>query len=163
MSSIDSKNEPTDLKIEPTDLKTDEEEDLYMDLSKPHISREQIQKIIGFKPQNLEIYRRALVHKSLQKNVKYMQSINEPVQDYMLQSFERLEYLGDAVLNLVTAEVVYDKYPDSDEGFLTRIRTKIVRGSNCAKLARVLDLGSYILTGSGTVRIKNAENIVIND
>ena len=157
MSSIDSKTEPTDLK----DI--EEEEDLYLDLSKPHLNRDQITKIIGFKPKNLDLYRRAFVHKSLQKNVKYMQSINEPVQDYMLESFERSEYLGDAVLNLVTAEVIFDKYPDRDEGFLTRIRTKIVRGSNCAKLAKVLDLGSYIITGSGTVRIKNSDGTVIND
>jgi len=138
-------------------------EDLTMDLSKPHISRDQITKIIGFKPINLDLYRRAFVHKSLQKNVKYMEDLGFTVLDYMKESFERSEFLGDAVLNLVVAEVIYDKYPDRDEGFLTRIRTKIVRGSNCAKLAKILNLGSYILTGSGTVRIKNTENIVIND
>jgi ribonuclease-3 len=58
----------------------------------------------------------------------------------MKQSNERMEYLGDAVFNLSTATYLYKKYTDKDEGFMTRMRTKIVRGSHCAKFAKIIGL-----------------------
>ncbi len=140
-----------------------EEEDELFDLSVPHISRSDIQNIIGMRPKNIDLYRRAFVHKSLQKHVKNSELLNLNVQEYMKESFERLEFVGDAVLNLVVANMLYGLYPDKDEGFLTRVRTKIVRGTNCCKLSKKLGLGRWILTGTKIVRIKDASGAVINE
>jgi len=57
---------------------------------------------------------------------------------------ERLEFLGDAVLDLVVGEYLYKKFKNSDEGNLSKIRASLVNEAGFDKLARVLDLGSYI-------------------
>lgn len=142
---------------------TESTEDELFDLSNPHISRSDIQSIIGMRPKNIDLYRRAFVHKSLQKHVKNSELLNLNVQEYMKESFERLEFVGDAVLNLVVANMLYGLYPDKDEGFLTRVRTKIVRGTNCCKLSKKLNLGRWILTGTKIVRLKDSTGCVINE
>lgn len=154
MEAIKSNNSKTEESIE--------EEELF-DLSNPHISRSDIQSIIGMRPKNIDLYRRAFVHKSLQKHVKNSELLNLDVQEYMKESFERLEFVGDAVLNLVVANMLYGLYPDKDEGFLTRVRTKIVRGTNCCKLSKKLNLGRWILTGTKIVRLKDSTGSVTNE
>lgn len=62
---------------------------------------------------------------------------------------ERLEFLGDSVLNLVIAEALYRRRPDCEEGDLTRYRALLVKGETLAELGRELDLGSYLNLGSG--------------
>jgi len=141
------------------DLDKMDNEELEIDLTVPHITRQEIQSIIGMRPENIDLYRRAFVHKSLQKHVRNSQN----VQEYMRESFERLEYVGDGVLNLVVAKMLYDKYPDKDEGFLTRLRTKIVRGTNCCILAKKLNLGQWILTGTKIVKVKDSTGCVVNE
>lgn len=118
-----------------------------INLKDPHVNRDEIHQLIGFKPKNLDYYRRALVHKSIKKHAIHFESNNQPIQDYMKESFERMEFLGDAVLNLIVANLLYDRYPDKDEGFMTRLRTKIVRSSNCSYFAKCINLGKYILAG----------------
>lgn len=132
-----------------------------IDLSIPHMSRNDIINIIGMRPKNIDIYRRAFVHKSLQKHIKTNSDtyLVNNIQEYMKESFERLEFVGDSTLNLVVAKMLYQKFPDKDEGFLTRLRTKIVRGTNCSNLAKKLDLGKWILTGN---KIGSSNNF-IND
>jgi ribonuclease-3 len=115
------------------------------------------------RPKNLDIYRRSLVHKSLQKNVRKNINKKQDVLDYMLESNERLEFLGDAVFGLVVANLLFDKYPDEDEGFMTRMRTKIVRSSHCAKFAKVLGLDNYIITGNKVVRVKDSDGKISNN
>lgn len=66
-----------------------------------------------------------------------------------LASNQRLEYLGDAVLDLVFAEHLYQRYPDLTEGGLTRIKAALVRQSALASVARELGLGDYLLLGHG--------------
>lgn len=126
------------------------EEDI--DLTVPHVSRQQIEKILGMRPKNLDYYRRALVHKSVQRNVRRSQ---ERVLDYLTVSNERLEFLGDSVLGLIVSNYLFDKYPTKDEGFMTRTKTKLVCGKNCAKLAKVLDLGSHILMSKNVQKTSN--------
>lgn len=129
-------------------------DDTKLDLSKPHISRDEIQNILGgMRPKRLENYRRALVHKSLNKYIKYTLDQNLPVCSYLVDgkvpaSNERLEYLGDGVFNLIVAEYLFEKYPDKDEGFLTRLRTKIVRDTHCVKFSKLIGIGPFVLTGS---------------
>ena len=122
-------------------------EDDIVELTVPHISRQQIEKILGMRPKNLDYYRRALVHKSIQRNVRKHKTngSNEKVLDYLTMSNERLEFLGESVLGLIVSNYLFEKYPTKDEGCMTRTKTKLVCGKNCAKLAKVLDLGSHIL------------------
>jgi ribonuclease-3 len=75
-----------------------------------------LRQLIGFTPANMSIFRLAFSHKS--------SSSEKP---YAVQNNERLEYLGDAVLGTIVAEYLFKKYPNSDEGFLTKMRSKIVK------------------------------------
>lgn len=65
---------------------------------------------------------------------------------------ERLEFLGDAVLGLVIAQRVYEKFPDLPEGKLTRMRSNLVKGETLAKVARELKLGELIKLGPGELK-----------
>ena len=124
-------------------------------LTTPHITRQEIEALLGMRPKNLDYYRRALVHKSVQSTVRKSQ---QKVLDYLLKSNERLEYLGDSVLGLIVAHYLFDKFPTKDEGFMTRTKTKIVCGPNCAKLAREIGLGQYILMSKHVERINGKKN-----
>ncbi len=65
---------------------------------------------------------------------------------------ERLEFLGDAVLGLVTAEALYASHPDADEGTLSRLRARLVRRETLEEIARELALGDLLRLGSGELR-----------
>jgi ribonuclease-3 len=133
------------------------EEDLAThDFSKPHVSRHDIQILIGMKIKNVSYYQRALVHKSIYKAVKRYEY--DDIQEYLLQHNERLEFLGDSVLSLIIANFLYHKYPDRDEGFLTRIKTKLVNGTQLAKLAKKIDLGKHILMSNHVENIKGRDS-----
>lgn len=90
--------------------------------------------MLGFVPGNLSLYRLAFRHKSVAQNVK----------KGVKNSNERLEFLGDAVLGSVVAEVLFKLYPFEDEGFLTELRSKIVNRSNLNQLARKLGFEQLI-------------------
>jgi ribonuclease-3 len=62
---------------------------------------------------------------------------------------ERLEFLGDALLNLIIAEQLYVRWPKADEGAMTRARAELVRESTLADVARTLDLGKRLVLGPG--------------
>jgi ribonuclease-3 len=66
-----------------------------------------------------------------------------------LGDYERLEFLGDAVLEVVSSEFLFHKYPDLPEGRLTKLRASMVCEPSLASCARDLDLGKYILLGKG--------------
>jgi ribonuclease-3 len=65
---------------------------------------------------------------------------------------ERLEFLGDALVNLFIAEALYDHWPYADEGALTRARAELVRESALAPIARQLDLGAKLILGPGEMK-----------
>jgi len=90
--------------------------------------------LLGFVPGNLSLYRLAFRHKSVATNVK----------KGVKNSNERLEFLGDAVLGSVVAEVLFKLYPYEDEGFLTELRSKIVNRVNLNQLARKLGFEQLI-------------------
>ena len=87
-------------------------------------------------PSRLE---QALVHSSY---------INEN-PGFALTSNERLEFLGDAVLGLVVAEKLYQDFPHSTEGEMTKLRAALVRGSTLARIARTIKLDDYLYLGKG--------------
>ena len=65
---------------------------------------------------------------------------------------ERLEFLGDAILNLIVAEYLYTRYPQADEGSLSRLRAAVVSGASLARIATELDLGSVLALGAGELK-----------
>jgi len=67
-------------------------------------------------------------------------------------NFERLEFLGDSVLSMVAADLLYDRFPQLSEGELTRLRARLVRRETLADLARGLVLGDYLELGSGELK-----------
>ena len=65
---------------------------------------------------------------------------------------ERLEFLGDAVLNLIVAGHLYRQYPEADEGALSRLRASVVSGESLARVAAELDLGAVLALGGGELK-----------
>ena len=96
---------------------------------------EECQSAIGYHFQNPDLLRAALTHSS--------------GADTRLASNERLEFLGDAVLGLVTCEQLYLRFPDYQEGDLTKIKSVVVSRRTCARFARALNLGEYLFLGKG--------------
>lgn len=80
--------------------------------------------IVGFTPSNLQIFIQAFSHKS---------AVDPKL--HTVTSNERLEYLGDSVLSTIVAEYLFQKYPNSDEGFLTKMRSKIVKRKTLNRIA----------------------------
>lgn len=76
-------------------------------------------------------------------------------------SNERLEFLGDAVLGAVMAELLYHRYPEADEGDLSRARASLVRRSSLAELARGLALGDHLQLGGGELKTGGAQRASI--
>jgi ribonuclease III len=98
-----------------------------------------LQNKIGISFSSPALLELALVHSSF---------INEnPAQ--APASNERLEFMGDAVLGLVIAESLYQEYPESQEGDLTRLRSALVRRETLAEIARSINLGDYLMLGHG--------------
>ncbi|MDP1728253.1 MAG: ribonuclease III [Bacteroidota bacterium] len=94
-----------------------------------------IKAITGFLPHNLICYEQALRHHSVSKTIH-----NNGSKD----SNERLEFLGDAVLNAIVAEYLFKKYPFKDEGFLTQLRSKIVSRESLNELAIKIQLNKLV-------------------
>lgn len=93
-----------------------------------------IDDMFGFLPHNIELYKLALIHKSASIMVDG-QSINN----------ERLEFLGDAVIESVTSDYVFIEYPEYDEGRLTQLRSKIVSRQSLNGIAKKLGLDKLII------------------
>lgn len=93
-----------------------------------------IQKILGFKPINLDNYRKAFTHRSLNK----VDSKGSPI------NYERLEFLGDAMLGSVIAAHLFSEVPTGDEGYLTKMRSKIVSRDHLNELGKDLNLIKYV-------------------
>ena len=98
-----------------------------------------IKNILGFYPENVFLYRTAFTHSSVNHQNQSGYSINN----------ERLEYLGDAVLNLVVADFLYKKYPLEVEGFLTEMRSKIVSRRSLNHIAHKMGLSDLIRRREG--------------
>lgn len=106
--------------------------------------------LTGVTPRNINLYRNAFVHRSYctMKNDDF-QSGNEkcPSNCLPLQEmpYERLEFLGDAILGMIVTRYLYERYPDQNEGFLSRIRTKIVNGKMLGFLAEKIGFPPYAI------------------
>ena len=108
---------------------------------------DKIQFILGFAPKNLEHYRKAFTHRSTSKITAEGNPIN----------YERLEFLGDAMLSSVIAAHLFNKAPQGDEGYLTKMRSKIVSREHLNELGRDLNLIALVKTSIPTKQF--GENI----
>jgi ribonuclease-3 len=97
------------------------------------IDRVSVDTLLGTKITNLDLYQKAFTHKSALKE-------NENLDG----SFETLEFIGDSVLGFVITKFLYDKYEKHQEGFLTKARTKLVRGETLADIATKLELYKWV-------------------
>ena len=94
--------------------------------------------ILGFYPHNIEYYKQALMHKSIRKRNEKGKPLNN----------ERLEFLGDAILDATVGYIVYRHYDGKREGFLTNTRSKLVSRETLGKIANEMGLGSLLLSAS---------------
>lgn len=90
---------------------------------------------LGYSYQNQELVQLALTHRSKGD-----------------RNNERLEFLGDSILNFLIAEDLYRRFPQAKEGKLSRLRARIVKGETLAEIARELQLGEFLLLGSGELK-----------
>lgn len=115
------------------------------------VDRSTIERLTGQSAGDLDLYRRALTHRSLLRG--------EP--DSHLASNERLEFLGDALLDFVVGEALYRRFPTKNEGFLTRLRAKLVSGTALARYARRMDLGAHLLMSENAEKGQGRDNASI--
>jgi len=108
----------------------------------------QLKKMLGFAPNNLLFYKKAFIHRSIKKVDK---------RTGLTQNYERLEFLGDAMLGSVIAAFLFKKVPGGDEGYLTQMRSKIVSREHLNELGRDLDLLRFVK--STVAKSKFGENI----
>ena len=105
-----------------------------------------IDDMFGFIPHNIELYKLALIHKSASLLLDDGTQINN----------ERLEYLGDAVIEAVTSDYIYIEYPDRQEGFMTQLRSKIVSRQSLNAVAHRIGLDRHVIsTTNGSLTQKH--------
>ena len=128
---------------------------------------------VNYKIKDIKIFQQAMTHSSYiyrdfsnDKLIKMIKEKNiEPIKDpnraipLQSKSYENLEFLGDSVIHLILAEYLYTRYHKyHDEGFLTKLRTKIENGKTLAYLAKKLDLHNYVLIARNIEQIGGRDN-----
>ena len=105
-------------------------------------------EILGFYPHHIEYYRQALMHKSIGRRNDKGKPLNN----------ERLEFLGDAILDAIVGHIVYSQYEGKREGFLTNTRSKLVSRETLGKLANEMGLSQLLLSAGRS----NSHNSYVN-
>jgi len=105
----------------------------------------ELKKLLNFSPKKLNHYKKAFTHKSLRLKDKKGKNIN----------YERLEFLGDAILGSVIASYLYSKAPGGDEGYLTQMRSKIVSREYLNELGKDFDLIRFVKSNFNKVNVGN--------
>ena len=93
-----------------------------------------IKKILGFKPKNITYYKKAFLHRSMNKKDEKGNPMN----------YERLEFLGDSMLGTIISKYLYSKVPNGDEGYLTKMRSKVVSREHLNELGKDLGLINFV-------------------
>lgn len=93
-----------------------------------------MRSILGFKPKDISIYKKAFIHRSLHLKDKQGNPLN----------YERLEFLGDAMLGAIISKYIYKEVPAADEGYLTKMRSKIVSREHLNELGKELGLLNFV-------------------
>ena len=116
-----------------------------------HPAPEEFSRRLPFTLRDKELLQKVFVHRSF---------LNEK-EGGSLESNERLEFLGDAVLSNVISHMLFEKFPEIDEGELTRLRAKLVNKRTLAELAKSLSLNEFLLLGKGERSTGGRENPTI--
>ena len=111
---------------------------LRRNFGKDKIFYRAIDDMFGFIPNNIELYKLALIHKSASVTLDNGQYINN----------ERLEFLGDAVIESVSSDYLFIEFPDKNEGFLTQMRSKMVSRQSLNAVAKRIGLDDHVITNS---------------
>ena len=101
-----------------------------------------LKNILGFKPGNLKLYEIAFIHRSATFTMPDGKKINN----------ERLEYLGDAVLDAILSDYLFEKFPDATEGFMTKIRSRIVNREILNQLAISMGINHILICNISSVQ-----------
>lgn len=122
--------------------------------------------LAGVQYNNINLYRNAFIHKSYctMKNADFETGNDAcPADCIPLQemSYERLEFLGDAILGCVVARYLYERYPDQNEGFLSMMRTKIVNGKMLGHLAELVGFPKFALLSKQIEESQGRKNFKI--
>ena len=113
----------------------------------------ELEEILGFQIKNKSYYIQALMHRSFLEHL-----------DADDDSNERLEFLGDSVLSLVVAEYLFENFPDEDEGFLTKVRAKLVNRIALSDSAESMGLQKFILVSQNlSSKFTAASKTVLSD
>jgi len=124
---------------------------LYLSSDRDFIKK--LNNILGFVPGNTVLYKMAFRHRSVAKVLK----------NGSRSSNERLEFLGDAILGTVIAELLFKSYPYKEEGFLTEMRSKIVNRANLNQLARKMGFDQLIVFDQKTVNVQTKHHSMLGD
>lgn len=124
---------------------------LYFSTDKAYVRK--LKNLLGFVPGNIRLYQMAFRHKSIAVVIK----------EGSKNSNERLEFLGDAILGSVVAELLFKKYPYKDEGFLTEMRSKIVSRVHLNQLSRKLGLNELIQFDARMISFPNKQGSLLGD
>ena len=110
-----------------------------------------LQQLIGEPGSNLLLYQTALTHRSV---------VHDPATPCLIESNQRLEFLGDSVLGMLISEYLFKGFPESAEGELSSNRAKIVNSKSLAGFARSLNLGDHLILGESADhhKIRNSES-----
>jgi ribonuclease-3 len=93
-----------------------------------------LKNLLGFRPKNINYYKTAFIHRS----IKVLDENGNPI------NYERMEFLGDAMLGSIIAAFLFKMVPDGDEGYLTQMRSKIVSRNQLNSLGKDLDLIRFV-------------------
>lgn len=124
---------------------------LYLSSDKEFVKK--LKNILGFVPGNVTLYKMAFRHRSAATVLK----------NGSRSSNERLEFLGDAILGSVIAELLFKSYPYKEEGFLTEMRSKIVNRANLNQLARKMGFELLIVFDQKTVNVQTKHHSMLGD
>ena len=119
---------------------------------------------------NINIYIKSLTHKSYIKKEYYNKNKNlinkdENILELQENSNERLEFLGDTIIKAVIAHYLYERYPNEDEGFMTKLKTKIEDKDSLARFAKLINLDKFVIISKQNEEsgINRANNKILED
>lgn len=139
---------PPPPRIPPPGTLSEDEEEALPPCNLTDITADAVERVVGIRPINIDLYVRAFTHPSSGRTPDY----------------EVLEFLGDAVLGMVIAKYLFDSYPDEDEGFLTILRTKITRSEMLYAYALAVGLQQFVfMSGKSIYRGYHHSKKVLED
>lgn len=103
----------------------------------------ELKELLGFRPKNIDFYKTAFIHRS----IKILDKNGNPI------NYERLEFLGDAMLGSIIAAFLFQMVPEGNEGYLTQMRSKIVSRNQLNNLGKELDLIRFVKSSISKTRM----------